>query len=298
LGAFFYLIAMKNIIITGATSGIGFETALDLASRGWKIGIAWRNEEKGLAVIEQLRQKSKNNNISGYFCDLSSFESIRNCSENIKKDFPVIDVLINNAGTWETQFTETADGIEQMFMVNFLAPVYFSKLLHPQLRASDKARVVMVSSAAHMMGKINKDDPESRNKFKHIRAYGNSKLNILLATKLLAADWATDNIKVNALHPGVVNTRLFDKFPGFLKGLTKLITISPKKGAQTSIYLAAEPEGGLVSGKYFAKSRQKMASANAENSENIEWISELLNQYLSKNLKRLNKQQSDLSQIK
>lgn len=273
---------MKNILITGATSGIGFETALDLASRGWKIGITWRNEKKGLAVLEQLKEKSGNNNITGYFCDLTSFESIRKCSENIQKDFPSIDVLINNAGTWETQFTETADGIEQMFMVNFLAPVNLSRLLHPQLKASGDARIIMVSSAAHMMGKIKKDDPESRKKFKHIKAYSNSKLNILLATKLLANEWANDNIKVNALHPGVVNTSLFDKFPGFLKRLTKLLTISPKKGAQTSIYLAAEPEGGIVSGKYFAKRKQKRASVRAEKSENIEWISELLNHYLSK----------------
>jgi NAD(P)-dependent dehydrogenase (short-subunit alcohol dehydrogenase family) len=273
---------MKNIIITGATSGIGFETALDHASRGFNIGITWRNNEKGLAVLQELRQKSGNENIIGYFCDLSSFESIRKCSENIKTDFPVIDVLINNAGTWETQFTETSIGTEQMFMVNFLAPVYFSKLLHPQLKASGEARVIMVSSAAHMMGKINKDDPESRKKFKHINAYGNSKLNILLATKLLANEWANDNIKVNALHPGVVNTRLFDKFPGFLKSLTKLITISPEKGAQTSIYLSVEPEGGQVSGKYFSKSRQKKASANAENRENLIWIDELLKRYLSK----------------
>ncbi|MPM18390.1 3alpha-hydroxy bile acid-CoA-ester 3-dehydrogenase 2 [bioreactor metagenome] len=273
---------MKNIIITGSTSGIGFETALDLALRGLKIGITWRNNEKGLAVLQQLRHKSGNENITGYFCDFSSFESVRKCSENIKSDFPVIDVLINNAGTWETKFSETSDGIEQMFMVNFLAPVYFSKLLHPQLKASGIARVVMVSSAAHMMGKINKDDPESRKKFKHIKAYSNSKLNILLATKLLANKWANDNIKVNALHPGVVNTRLFDKFPGFLKGLTKLITISPEKGAQTSIYLATEPEGGIVSGKYFAKRKQKKASANAEKAENLIWIDELLKRYLSK----------------
>jgi NAD(P)-dependent dehydrogenase (short-subunit alcohol dehydrogenase family) len=273
---------MKNILITGATSGIGFETALDLAARGWKIGITWRNETKGLDTLELLRQKSGNNNITGYFCDLSSFESIRKCSENIQKDFSSIDVLINNAGTWETKFTETSDGIEQMFMVNFLAPVYFSKQLYPQLKASENARVVMVSSAAHRMGKINKDDPESRKKFKHIKAYSNSKLNILLATKLLADEWASDNINVNALHPGVVNTRLFDKFPGFLKRLTMLLTISPKKGAQTSIYVAAEPEGRIVNGKYFSNSRQKRASALAEKPENIEWIKELLNQYFSK----------------
>ena len=141
------MIAMKNILITGATSGIGFETALDLASRGWKIGITWRNEKKGLAVLEQLKEKSENNNITGYFCDLTSFESIRKCSENIQKDFHSIDVLINNAGTWETRFTETTGLTEQMFMVNFLAPVYLSKQLYPQLKASENARVVMVSSA-------------------------------------------------------------------------------------------------------------------------------------------------------
>jgi len=271
---------MKNAIITGATSGIGYETALHLAKLGWKIGITYRNETKGINTISLLKEKSGNKEITGFLCDLQSYDSIRKCAANIALAFPQIDVLINNAGTWETQFTETADGIEQMFMVNFLAPVNLSRLLHPQLKASGDARIIMVSSAAHMMGKINKDDPESRTKFKHISAYGNSKLNILLATKLLAAEWAADNIKVNALHPGVVNTRLFDKFPGFLKGLTKLITISPLKGAQTSIYLATQPEGGQVSGKYFSKSRQKKASALAENPQNIVWIDQLLKKYI------------------
>lgn len=272
---------MKHAIITGATSGIGYETALDLAIRKWEIGITYRNEEKGKSIVEKLKKESGNNNITGFKCDLSLFKSIKECSTEIASKFPSIDVLINNAGTWETKFTETPDGIEEMFMVNFLAPVYLTKQLHPQLKKSGEARVINVSSAAHMMGKIVQTDPESRTKFKHIKAYGNSKLNILLATKLLARDYAADNIKVNALHPGVVNTKLFDKFPSFLKWMTGLITISPERGARTSIYLATEPEGGKVSGKYFAKSKEKKASALAENAGNLDYIEGLLNKYLS-----------------
>ncbi len=272
---------MKNAIITGATSGIGYETALHLAKLGWKIGITYRDEMKGMNTISLLKEKSGNKEITGFLCDLQSFNSIKQCSSNIASEFSQIDVLINNAGTWETTFKETPDGKEQMFMVNFLAPVYLTKLLHPQLKKSDEARVINVSSAAHMMGKIVPADPESRIKYRHIGAYGNSKLNILLATKLLARDYASDNIKVNALHPGVVNTKLFDKFPSFLKGLTKLITISPEKGAQTSIYLATQPEGGQVSGKYFAKSKIKKASSIAENPENLVYVEELLNKHLS-----------------
>lgn len=271
---------MKNIIITGATSGIGFETALDLASRGCKIGITWRNTEKGVAVIQQLRQKSGNSNITGYFCDLSSFESIRNCSENIKKDFPVIDVLINNAGTWETRFTETGDGIEQMFMVNFLAPVFLTKLLKPQLEKSAEARVINLSSMAHQFGRINKEDPECRKKFKHFRAYGNSKLYILLATKMLAEDLSKTAIAVNALHPGVVHTHLFDKFPTLLYSLSRLIMISVKKGSRTSIFLATDERVAGKTGLYFNRCRESRPSASARKNVNIEYIRELADRYL------------------
>lgn len=272
---------MKYAIITGATSGIGYETALNLASRKWNIGITYRNSEKGKSTIEKLKKESGNENIAGFSCDLKSFQSIKECTSKIAESFPYIDVLINNAGTWETKFTQTPDGIEEMFMVNFLAPVYLTKLLYPQLKKSGEARVINISSAAHMMGKIVRTDPESRNNFKHIRAYGNSKLNLLLATKLLAREFAADKITVNALHPGVVNTKLFDKFSGFLKWVTQLMTISPEKGARTSIYLATEPEGGNVSGKYFAKSAIKKASSLAENTGNLVYIEGLLNKYLS-----------------
>lgn len=275
---------MKNAIITGATSGIGYETALHLAKLGWRIGITWRNEERGKKTVEKLIAESGNNDIHGFSCDLTSFSSIKNCSEEIVKAFPVIDVLINNAGTWETSYTITSEGIETMFMVNFLAPVYLSRKLVTSLSASSGARVINVSSAAHMMGKVNMEDPESHKKFRHIRAYGNSKLYLLLASRWLAAEWADAGIRVNALHPGVVNTRLFDKFPGFMKGMTRLFTITPKKGAQTSIYLATSDEGGKLSGKYFARSRQKNSSAEGMSQANIELAALLCDRYLNSRL--------------
>ncbi len=271
---------MKTAIITGATSGIGYETALHLANQGWKTVITWRDEQRGIETLAQIKSISGNNDVHGFHCDLSSFDSIRQAAEKILISFPVIDVLINNAGTWETKLTETGEGIETMFMVNFLAPVYLARKLQPALKASGQGHLINVSSAAHMMGRMNHEDPELRKRFRHIRAYGNSKLYILLATRWLAAEWSKDGIRANALHPGVVNTRLFDQFPSFMKGLTRLMTISARKGARTSIFLAESDESAHINGQYLSHCRVKSSSAAGRKRENIEAVAALLEKYL------------------
>ena len=197
MGAFFYLIAMKNIIITGATSGIGFETALDLASRGWKIGIAWRNEEKGLAVIEQLRQKSKNNNISGYFCDLSSFESIRNCSENIKKDFPVIDVLINNAGLalgLEPAHQADLDDWDTMVDTNIKGLMYCTRMVLPGMVARNRGHIVNISSTAGAWP------------YPGGNVYGGTKAFVTQFSRNLRSDLIGTRVRVSCIQPGMAET--------------------------------------------------------------------------------------------
>lgn len=260
----------KIVLITGATSGIGKVTAMDMAQKGATIVLVYRNEEKGKAVIAEIKRHHENANVSGYVCDLESIASINSLLSELKKNLSKIDVLINNAGTWQTNLSKTADGNEKMFMVNFLAPYMLMKGLYELLKAAGSARIVNVSSMAHRYGKLDPDDPQLIKSFSHIRAYSNSKLLMLLVGLHFAKLYKSDGITVNMLHPGVVNTGLFDTFPSFLKWMTKVITISPEKGARTSIFLASSNTVSNDSGGYYAKSKPARMHQAARDEHQVE----------------------------
>lgn len=263
---------MKNkiVLITGATSGIGRVTAFELAQKGASLILVYRNEGKGLKVIEEIRAKTPDVLVYGFVCDFESRASINKLILDVKASFPKIDVLINNAGTWQTSLSLTTDGVEKMFMVNFLAPYMLMKGLHEPLKAAGNARIVNVSSMAHRYGELQPADPELLKSFRHIKAYSNSKLLLLLVGLHFADKYKRDGITVNSLHPGVVNTALFDKFPSFMKWMTKAITITVEQGAKTSIYLASAPEVASISGQYFAKCKPARMHKAASDIEAIE----------------------------
>jgi len=172
--------------------------------------------------------------------------------DDIKRKTDKIDILVNNAGMWNTDFNETADGFEETFQVNLLAPVFLLEGLLPLLTNSVEAKYIVTSSGLHQ-GTINFEDIEYRTKWSGFNAYRQSKLGVILMTRLYAKNHP--NITFCAQHPGVVRTNLGHKFGWLSRTIFYLIGKSAKKGARTLIHLIETPKANLVSGEYYAKSK-------------------------------------------
>lgn len=244
----------KTVLITGATSGIGKVTALELAKKGMNIVFTARNKVKAQNVKDEIITKSNNPNVDFFECDLDSFTSIVKFVADFKKKYTRLDILINNAGTWETSRKETVDGVEQIFAVNHLAPFLLTNLLLDLIQKSSPARIINVSSRMHF-GDIDFKDLEGKDHFNANKAYAQSKLANILFTKKLAKILEGKNVTVNCLHPGVVRTDLFKNLPKIVQFVFGLFQISPEKGAETTIYLASSDEVTNITGKYFVKSK-------------------------------------------
>jgi len=253
--------ALKNkiVLITGATSGIGKETALGLAELGATIVFTTRDSLKGEKTRNELIAATNNENIDMLKCDLASFESIKNCCKEFKSKYDKLHVLINNAGVWDFKRRESKDGIENIFATNYLAPFLMTNLLLDVLKKSNPSRIINVTSGMHY-GTINFDDIEFKQKFSGVKAYSQSKLGLILFTRPLAKKLEGTNVTVNCVHPGMNKTDLGRDAGGFSRMIFKLMGKDPKIGAETSIYLASSPDVGNISGEYFVKKKIKRSS--------------------------------------
>ena len=249
----------KVCIVTGANSGIGKATAMGLAQMGATVVMVCRDQVKGEEAQNEIREKSGNEAIDLMLADLASQASIRQLAENIQQRYQQLHVLINNAGGFNLSRRETTDGLEMTFAVNYLAPFLLTNLLLEKLIASAPSRIVNVSSESHQSGYIRMDDLQLEKGYRIMRAYGQSKLALVLFTYELARRLQGTGVTANCLHPGFVATNIGQNGVGSVgRSITKLIFstlgISPEEGAKTSIYLASSPEIEGVTGKYFAKS--------------------------------------------
>ena len=242
----------KIVVLTGATSGIGEETAKALAAQGLKLVLPVRNMAKGKALSEKIHQLTGNGHVDLMECDLSSFDSVRSFAKAFNEKYERLDVLINNAGIWEMNRKDSKDGIELTLAVNHLAPFLLTNLLLDKLKASAPSRIITVSSMAHKYAKINFNDLEGRKGWNFINSYSQSKLANVLFTRQLAKNLEGTGVVANCLHPGFVSTHLFNKMPSILHKPMRLIMVPPEKGAETSVFLAASPEAKSYSGEYFA----------------------------------------------
>lgn len=244
----------KQCLVTGATSGIGKVTARDLAAQGASVVIVGRNQEKSEHTVEQLRQETGNTQVEYLLADLSIQKEIRRLAEKYKDRYDRLDILINNAGAIFFSRQETQEGLEMSFALNHLGYFLLTNLLLDLLKRSAPVRIINVSSESHRGASINFDDLQCEEKYSPMRAYGQSKLANILFTYELDRRLENDNIIVNALHPGFVASN-FGKNAGLLGKIVMpvlhLFAKSPKRGAQTCIYLASSPEVEGVSGKYF-----------------------------------------------
>jgi retinol dehydrogenase-12 len=258
-------LAGKEIVVTGATDGIGKVSAKELAKMGASVTIVGRSAAKGEAVVAELRKAAGHDRVGFVAGDLESQKGVRAAAGAIKARVKRLDVLLNNAGAMFQKRELTADGIERTFALNHLGYFLLTHELLDLLKASGPSRIVNVASAAHQGAKLDLSDLQNEKQYSGWRAYGQSKLANIYFTYELARRLEGTGVTVNCLHPGFVASRFGDNNGGWLKfaiGLAKsFAAISEADGAKTSVHLAGSPEVAGVSGMYFAKCAAIRSSA-------------------------------------
>ncbi len=257
----------KICLVTGATAGIGLVTARELARTGATVVGVGRNPDKSAAVAQHIREQTGNPNVEFLLADLSAQKDVRALAQEFRQRYARLDVLVNNAGAVYLNRQESADGLELTFALNHLSYFLLTNLLLDMLKASAPARIVNVSSRAHIRtAGLNFDDLQTRRGYMAMDVYGKSKLCNVLFTNELARRLASANVTVNALHPGLVATNFFLN-NGWLGQLARpilnLISISPDDGAKTTLYLATSPQVEGVTGKYFDDQQREAPSSKA-----------------------------------
>lgn len=255
----------KTCLITGATNGIGKVTALELAKMGATVVLVGRSAEKTETVVKAIRQVSGNADVHALLADLAEQAQIRQLAAAFQQQYERLDVLVNNAGSMFTQRHESHEGIEMTWALNHLSYFLLTNLLLEPLRRAPSARIVSVSSDAHVGGRIQSDDLEyQRRRYSGLGAYAQSKLANIMFTYALARRLEGTTITANTLHPGFVNSG-FGRNNGWLAklGMTLMqpFARSPERGAETSIYLASSPDVQDISGKYFVDCKTRRSSA-------------------------------------
>ncbi len=257
-------IKSKTCILTGSTSGIGRETAVQLAKKGIHLVLPVRDVKKGNLLRDEIIKNTGNERVDIMECDLASFQSIRNFASSFLEKNHQLHILINNAGLWEYKYNKSKDGYEMTFAVNHLAPFLLTNLLLDVMKKSAPARIITVSSVAHRFVNIDFDDPEGNKSWNNFRAYSQSKLANILFTKKLAEKLEKDQITVNCLHPGIIATHLFNKLP-LIKRLAPYFLSTTEKGARTTVFLATSSTGANVTGQYFSGKKISKVSKVAKN---------------------------------
>lgn len=249
----------KTVIVTGATSGVGRETAKELARRKARVIIGCRNLNTAKDVAQEIFEETKQLVVIKHL-DLHSLKSVRNFCDDILRTERRLDVLINNAGSVgrskEVKLTE--DGFEEVFQANHLAPFLLTILLVDLLKKSSPSRVVNVTSNYHRLGEVNRLEDRARgvNPVRNPMAvYGNAKLALCLSTIALAERLKDAGVTANFLHPGSVDTQIVEEGSRLRKFFFYVSLIingkTPLEGAQTSIRLAVDPDLEGTTGEYF-----------------------------------------------
>jgi retinol dehydrogenase-12 len=253
-----------NCIITGATDGLGKQTALELAKLDFNLCLVGRNQEKGDALINEIASSTGNHSLKYFNSDLSIIKNLDDLSTQIKKEYDSIDILVNNAGAYFSKYIKTEEGLEKTFALNHLSYFELTHLLLDMIKEGKPGRVINVASSAHFTAKLDMNDIQMKNKYKGWTAYCNSKLMNVLFTYEINKRYKDTNITFNCLHPGFVDTRFGDNNTGLGKKILsigkKLIAIDVIKGASTSVYLATSDDVSNTSGQFFDKSKPVKSS--------------------------------------
>ena len=264
----------KVVVVTGANSGIGFETARAVAERGAITVLACRDRTKGEAAVAAIQARTRQKLVHLVHLDLADLDSVRGSAETILSRWDRLDVLVNNAGGWWSERQVTRQGYEQTFGVNHLGPFLLTQLLLDRLRTSRPSRIVNVSSVGHRFARgMNWDDLQLERGYDSAFAYGQSKLANVLFTRELARRLPPEEVTANACHPGSVRTGLgrdgdASGVIGLVAfGLLRPFYLSAARGARTLIYLATAPEVAGQTGGYYVRCRPHRVSIPARDDD-------------------------------
>jgi NAD(P)-dependent dehydrogenase (short-subunit alcohol dehydrogenase family) len=247
----------RTCVVTGASRGIGRATAEGLAELGASVVLVCRRREDGESVSRHIAARGCPTP-AVVTADLSSLASIRAAATEISDRYSRLHVLINNAAVIPRRRELTADGLEMQFAVNHLAYFVVTNLLLDRLQAGAPSRIINVSSGAHSGTRLDFDDLQGERSYQPGSAYSQSKLANLLFTYELARRLRVSDVTVNAVHPGVIATKLLADYMGVPvagPALARTFGARPEEGAETIIYLASSPEVQSVTGKYFARKK-------------------------------------------
>jgi NAD(P)-dependent dehydrogenase (short-subunit alcohol dehydrogenase family) len=257
----------KVVVLTGGTSGIGQVAAAELARQGARIILIARDRDRAAEALAHIGAAGPGLAHRVVYADLASMAETRRAAAEIAVAEPRIDVLINNAGALFNRRQTSPDGLEMTFAVNHMAYFVLTEGLKDSLRRSAPARIVNTASGAHRGAVLDFDDLQSQRAYSGFQVYGRSKLCNILFNRELARRLQGSGVTSNCLHPGFVATRFGTNSGGFLQALMPLAqlgAISPAKGAETIVYLAASPDIATVSGLYFYKCRPDTPSRAAQ----------------------------------
>jgi NAD(P)-dependent dehydrogenase (short-subunit alcohol dehydrogenase family) len=257
----------KTVVITGGTSGIGEIAAGQLAQMGARIVLIARNKARATDTLARLRARAPGLAHTVHYADLTRLSEMKRVAAEIAGQEPRIDVLINNAGAIFASRRLTEDGLESTFALNHMAYFVVTEGLRERLLASAPARIVNTASVAHQGQMLDLDDLQLARGFSPMKAYGRSKLCNILFTRELGRRLHGTGVTANCLHPGFVATRIGDESGGLVSRfawVAKLFAISPKKGAQTLVYLASSASVAQTTGEYFYECRPIKPSRAAQ----------------------------------
>lgn len=258
-------------LITGATDGVGMLTAMELAAKGFTVVMAARNATKAEMVRHEIVTTTGNRDVDFIVADLKSLQQTRRLAIAFKQKFSRLDVLINNAGVFLPRRTVTGDNYETMYQVNYLSHFMLTSLLLEELKNSGQGRIVNLTSNIYAIGRFDVKNLHGERSFSGIGAYASSKLLMLMFTMELAKRMRATGVTANAVHPGIVKTQMMLGASGLFKvisWLARLLAVSPRQGAATSVHVASSPEVASVSGRYFANCKPQDVRSRFNTDEN------------------------------
>lgn len=276
----------KNIVITGASDGIGRVAAERLAAMGANVLIVGRNAQKTEAVVRGIGKATLPGAVSFEIADLSLQRDVHALATRVHAQMPRIDVLLNNAGAIFAERSLTSEGFERTFALNHLSYFSLTLLLLPALYAATStmnpvggsnpaaARVINVASRAHVRARLDFGDLQSERSFRGWRTYNNTKLENILFTRALSRRLDTNRVVTHALHPGVVASQFAVAGNGwwgrFMRAVMNLNSITPERGSDTMVHLAVATDAIASSGLYWDKCVSVMPSVAAQNADDAE----------------------------